>query len=173
MRYQPKATKSCVCTQRSSQRTTTNAVTAETTVPSTSRPHSVGGPLGWRTACTVSSAPAASSVGTPTRNENSVAAGRVSPSSIAIMIVAADREVPGNTAASSWASPTTTATAHVTSRRAGRRPRSAHSIARISTPPIRVAHAIGAIAWGREKPSRLTTRPPTPVMTNASSSFST
>ena len=56
-------------------------------------------------------------VGMPTRKANSVAAGRsVSPTSIAAKIVAAEREVPGNTAARIWQAPTQKATFQVTHR---------------------------------------------------------
>ncbi|MNT85845.1 hypothetical protein D3C72_2260630 [compost metagenome] len=61
-------------------------------------------------------------VGMPTRNTNSVAAARrLSPNSIAMKIAAAEREVPGNTPATTWARPTRMATFQVTSPRSGRR----------------------------------------------------
>ena len=54
-------------------------------------------------------------VGMPTRKANSVAAGRsVRPTSMAAKMVEAEREVPGNTAARIWHSPTQTATFQVT-----------------------------------------------------------
>jgi len=50
----------------------------------------------------------------PTRKENSAAAGReVMPASMAAKIVAADLEVPGNTAARIWPKPTQIATFQV------------------------------------------------------------
>jgi len=48
-------------------------------------------------------------VGIPSRKENSVAAIREVPNNMAAMMVEADRELPGNTAATTWASPTTMA----------------------------------------------------------------
>ena len=54
-------------------------------------------------------------VGMPTRKANSVAAGReVRPTSIAAKMVAAEREVPGKTAARIWQAPTKIATFQVT-----------------------------------------------------------
>ncbi len=51
----------------------------------------------------------------PSRKENSVAAGRLTPSASANKMVAPAREVPGNTAARSWASPTAAAMVQVIS----------------------------------------------------------
>ena len=54
-------------------------------------------------------------VGMPTRNTNSAAAERrLVPASMAMKIAAAEREVPGNTPATTWARPTSTATFQVT-----------------------------------------------------------
>ncbi len=38
-------------------------------------------------------------------------------------------------------------------------------------PPTRVAHAMGAVSLGSVNPSFFTMRPPTPVMTKASTSL--
>ena len=102
----------------------------------------------------------------PTRNENSVAAGRPRPRTRAIRMVDAEREVPGKTAASIWARPTATAIAHVTWL-PRRRPLTRCSMARISTPPIRVAHATGHVSLGSESPAFFARRPPAAVIKKA------
>src|SRR3546814_7131991 len=80
-------------------------------------------------------------VGMPTMNANSVAASRDDrPASIAAKIVAAEREVPGNTAASTCASPTQIAIFQVTTS-LGVMPAAARSISRIAIPPMIRAHA--------------------------------
>jgi hypothetical protein len=63
-------------------------------------------------------------------------------------MVAAERDVPGNTAARSWASPTTTAVSQLMSGRSVR-PRTIHSMTRMAMPPIRVAHAMGRRLLGK------------------------
>ncbi len=64
---------------------------------------------------------AANMVGMPTRKTNSAAAGlRVRPSSMAMKIAAAEREVPGNTPASTWASPTAITMVQVIDTESGR-----------------------------------------------------
>ena len=64
---------------------------------------------------------AANMVGIPTRKANSVAAGRnVSPTIMAAKIVAAERDVPGKTAARIWQAPTQKATCQVTTEEDGR-----------------------------------------------------
>jgi hypothetical protein len=86
-------------------------------------------------------------VGMPTRNANSVAAAReVVPDSKATKIVAALREVPGKTPATTWAAPTSNAVIQETSvrspSRAARRAASC-SASTIHTAPTISAHAIG------------------------------
>ena len=80
--------------------------------------------------------------------------GRVRPRARATRMVAPEREVPGNTAAKSCAAPTASATAHVTSLRAGAA-RSAHSTRMMAAPPRSVAHATGATSRGRVTPTLL------------------
>ena len=70
-----------------------------------------------------------------------MAAGRAVPT-VAARIVAADREVPGKAAATSWANPTATADAQLTSS-CEALPRNHRSRARIMKPPTSVAHATG------------------------------
>ena len=91
-------------------------------------------------------------VGMPTRNENSVAAGRLLvPASMAVKIVAPERDVPGNTPATICAMPTRIATRQVTSLRSTWRAAIA-SAPRIQNPPISSAHAIGVTVSGSLKP---------------------
>ena len=84
--------------------------------------------------------------------------------------LAAELAPHGVTANSIRAGVTATAIAQLTCETDGRE-RSDHSTARIATPPIRVAHAIGAVSCGNAQPSRLMTRPPTPVIAKASASL--
>ena len=111
----------------------------------------------------------------PTRNANSVAAARLLvPASNATKIVAADREVPGNTPATICAMPTRIATAQVIVLRSpstAARLAAKYSAAIIQTPPSTSAHAIGVTVSGNSKPSFLTSTPSTAVMTNAAASL--
>src|SRR5579863_7489451 len=91
-------------------------------------------------------------VGMPTRNANSVAAGRaVRPASMAAKMVAAERDVPGKIAASIWHAPTQNATFQVTMSIGGRLAIS-RSIARIAMPPTINAIAMGLTASASLKP---------------------
>ena len=74
-------------------------------------------------------------VGMPTRKENSVAAGRFNPSSRHSRMVEPDRDVPGNTAAINWPTPTATTTGQVISSLSFF-PRNHHSMATKPMPPI-------------------------------------
>src|SRR4051794_30204108 len=74
MRYQPKPTNVCVCTNRSNHFTAMNETIADTTVASMSIIHFSCPPEEWRSALNISNPPAASIVGMLTRKENSVAA---------------------------------------------------------------------------------------------------
>src|SRR5690606_17369079 len=114
-------------------------------------------------------------VGIPTRNANSVAAARlVTPNSSATKIVAAERDVPGNTPATTWATPTSTATVQVivlrspstSARRAAK-----CSASSIHAPPRTSAQAIGATALSSSQPRALTTMPSTEVTAKARISF--
>ncbi len=115
-------------------------------------------------------APAAKSVGTPSRNVNSIAGMRRSPMSSAMRIVAPERDVPGNTAASNWPKPTAIAIAQVTSAKFARSP-IFFSTTTNSTPPTSSATATGSTVSGNSKPSLSMSSPPAPVMTNATSSL--
>ncbi len=109
----------------------------------------------------------------PTRNENSAAAGReVMPASMAAKMVAAEREVPGNTAARIWPRPTQNATLQVRASLGGCRFAYA-SMAKIATPPRISAQATGATVSGSSRPACLATRPPTTVIATAASSLYT
>ena len=111
-------------------------------------------------------------VGMPTRNANSVAAGRLDvPNSSAAKIVAPERDVPGNTPAIICAMPTRIATGQVTLLRSGMRAATC-SAAIIQTPPITSAHAIGVIVSGSLKPSFTAMKPSTAVIRNATVNFS-
>ncbi len=91
-------------------------------------------------------------VGMPTRNENSVAAARLLvPASIAVKIVAPEREVPGKMPATICAMPTRIATRQVTWVRSTCFAASA-SAPIIQKPPITSAHAIGVTVSGSLKP---------------------
>ena len=115
-------------------------------------------------------------VGMPTRNANSVAAARlVVPASRATKIVAALREVPGNTPATTCATPTNTAVVHeIAVRSPSRRARNAASCSAtsIQIAPTTSAQAIGRTLSGSSQPSFFTSRPPTAVTANDSSSLS-
>ena len=103
----------------------------------------------------------------PTRNANSVAAGRLLvPASIAMKIVAAERDVPGNIAATICARPTRTATIQLTFALSGRFA-AKYSAAIIHTPPMTNAQATGVMRSGSLKPSLVTTKPRTAVIRNA------
>ena len=112
----------------------------------------------------------------PTRKVNSVAAARlVVPNSSATKIVAPERDVPGNTPATTCAMPTRIATSQVISLRSPSccARRAAICSARIiHTPPSTSAHAIGSIRSGNSKPSFFTTMPSTAVTANAAPSLS-
>ena len=95
---------------------------------------------------------------------------RVMPASIAAKIVAAEREVPGNTAATIWPTPTQNATVQVSASLGGWRLAYA-SIAKIAKPPRISAQATGATVSGSSRPICLATRPPTTVITNAAVSL--
>ena len=111
-------------------------------------------------------------VGMPTRKANSVAAARLPvPASIATKIVAAEREVPGNTPATACAMPTSTAAFQPIALLSGRRAAS-HSAPIIQKPPITSAHATGVVDSGSLKPSFTATRPSTQVTRNAQASLS-
>ena len=114
-------------------------------------------------------------VGMPTRKANSVAAARlVVPASRATKMVAALREVPGNTPATTWAMPTSTAVVHeIAARSPSRAARLAArcSASTIQNAPMISAQAIGCTLSGSSQPSALTSRPPTAVTANASISF--
>ena len=111
-------------------------------------------------------------VGMPTRNTNSAAAGlRFKPSSRAMKMAAAEREVPGNTPASTWARPTATAIFQVTASLGGpRSPR--RSATSIQTPPITSAQATGVTVSGSSQPNRRTGRPTTAVTAKATAILS-
>src|SRR3546814_9065966 len=89
----------------------------------------------------------------PTRNANSVAATRlVVPNSSATKIVAAEREVPGNTPATTCAMPTRIATVQliaVRSPSAFARLAAKCSATTIQTTQRTSAQAIGVVVWGR------------------------
>src|SRR3546814_14526671 len=91
----------------------------------------------------------------PTRNANSVAATRlVVPNSSATKIVAAEREVPGNTPATTCAMPTRIATVQliaVRSPSAFARLAAKCSATTIHTPPRSSAQATGVVASGSSK----------------------
>ena len=82
---------------------------------------------------------------------------------MAAKIVAAEREVPGNTAASIWQAPTQKATDQVASA-TGARSFTSHSTSSMSTPPTISAPATGAMVVGRPTPSFLAISPPTAVI---------
>ena len=114
-------------------------------------------------------------VGMPTRNANSVAAAReVVPASSATKMVAPEREVPGNTPATTCAMPTRIATVQVIAARspsAAARLAAKCSAAIIHTPPSTSAQAIGVTSSGSSKPSFFTTTPSTAVTPNATASL--
>ena len=85
-----------------------NETTAATTKAIASNVQSSDGAptTGCRNALKIFKALAASKVGIPTRNVNSVAAGRLNPSARAIRMVVPERDAPGKIAATSWPSPT-------------------------------------------------------------------
>ena len=91
--------KLCVCTYRSNHFTAANETTPETTVPNNNIPQFSVAPPPFETSFKILYPPAANIVGIPTRNENSVAAGRLIPKIIASMIVVPDRDAPGKIAA--------------------------------------------------------------------------
>ncbi len=91
---------------------------------------------------------------------------------MAMKIAAADREVPGNTPATTCARPTSTATFQVTSSRSGRRAVRA-STRIIQIPPMISAHATGVTVSGSSHPASRTGRPTIAVTRNAVPSLST
>jgi len=98
----------------------------------------------------------------------------VVPASSATKIVAAERDVPGNTPATTWAIPTRLAVVHDTSRRspsACARRAASCSATSIHNAPITSAHATGRIVVGSSQPSFLTSSPSTAVIANATPSF--
>src|SRR5688572_23479097 len=109
-------------------------------------------------------------VGMLTRNENSVAAGRVAPRSSENKIVVPEREAPGKAAATSWPTPTAMAIDHVTRSLRGL-PRSQRSTSKKQTPPTNRAMATGRMVSGSSNPIFFITSPPQPVMTNATSTL--
>ncbi len=92
------------------------------------------------------------------------------PASIAANIVAAERDVPGNTAARICAMPTQCATRHVSSSLFGWRSVYA-SIRKMARPPITSAQATGATVSGNSSPICFAAKPPMTVMTKAVSSL--
>src|ERR1700730_12469913 len=105
----------------------------------------------WR-AFSSSYAVAANIVGIPTRNANSVAAGRsVIPASMAAKIVAAERDVPGKTAARIWHRPTQIATDQVSWSDFGLGATYV-SMTRMATPPTSNATATGTTVSGSLNP---------------------
>ena len=92
------------------------------------------------------------------------------PASIAAKIVAAERDVPGNTAARIWPSPTQIATFQVSASLRGCR-RVQASIAKIANPPRISAHATGATVSGSSSPICLAMKPPATVIMTARTSL--
>jgi len=92
------------------------------------------------------------------------------PASMAAKIVAAERDVPGNTAAMICPIPTQNATFQVSVSRSGCRAAYA-STAKMTNPPRMSAHATGATVSGSSSPNCLATRPPITVMKNATASL--
>src|SRR5947208_957916 len=102
-------------------------------------------------------------VGIPTRNANSVAAGRsVMPASMAAKIVAAERDVPGKTAARIWHRPTQIATDQVRLPESGLRATYV-SMTRMATPPTSNATATGTTVSGNLNPILVAANPSTSV----------
>ena len=111
-------------------------------------------------------------VGMPTRNANSVAAPRLRvPNIIAAKMVAADREVPGNTAATTCARPTAMATFQVMAVSASFSPVLC-SAQNISKAPSTSAQATGCTLSGRLRPILPAIRPRAAVIRNATDNFS-
>ncbi len=81
-------------------------------------------------------------------------------------MLAPEREVPGNTAATNWATPTAAATRQVTSL-VKRRPFNQRSTNRKAIPPRNRAEAMGQSVSGNFKPPHLSAKPPIAVTTNA------
>src|SRR5215510_9277053 len=121
MRYHAKIVKRWVWMYLSSHVTATKAVTADTKNPTVNDVQSTLFIPPSRTTWSSSYAVAPNIVGMPTRKANSAAAGRdVVPASIAAKMVAAEREVPGKTPATTWNTPTHTAACQVTNVLGGR-----------------------------------------------------
>lgn len=110
-------------------------------------------------------------VGIPRMNENSVAATREVPINNATMIVAADRDVPGNTPAKTCATPMANATLHEMES-ATAASRIFHSASRISNPPPTTAPMIthGSDSSNRNPAFRANNPKPT-VNANATPHF--
>ncbi len=167
-RYQPKPTKVWVLTKRSSQRTTRRAARAATTVPTATMAQSVGSAPGMPQAPRRLERASGEQRRQAHQERELGGRGPAQPQAQRHeRMVAAEREVPGNMPARSWAMPTATAIAHVTSA-AIVRPRSQRSAARITTPPRSVAQATGPrSSAGSNRGGLHREQPPTPVMTTA------
>ena len=128
-----------------SQRTHSNADTNEATKPTAKNKGSA-----WASNARsfhAEYAPAAMSVGTARKNENSVAALRERPKSIPPMIVAPDRDVPG-IRAKAWAMPTLSASSAFMSSTSAMRGTAARARCLRSTHRITNAPAMKASATG-------------------------
>ncbi len=106
-------------------------------------------------------------------NTKSAAAERLlRPSSIAMKIVEAERDVPGKTPATTCARPTAMATFQVTTSRSGSLPAKC-SATSIHTPPISNAQATGCSVSGNCQPALRTISPTTAVTRKATPTLST